>query len=90
MTQESDLPSCEKAGKQTMIHKLHKVTQEEMNKVATLENKVTETVQDEAATLKEEVTMKQFEALNSVHLTELKKRLKQSQQLLHKVSSLKI
>ena len=29
-----------------------------MNKVATVENKVTETVQDEAATLKEEVTMK--------------------------------
>ena len=36
-----------------MIHQLHKVTddlEEEMNKVATLENEATETVQDEAVT----------------------------------------
>ena len=60
-----------------------------MNKVSTLENEATETVQDEAVTeLKEEVTMKQFESLNSVHSTELEKRQKQSQQLLHKVSTL--
>ena len=86
LTQESDLPKCEKAGKQTVIHKLHKVTQEEMNKAATLENKVTETMQDEAVTeLKEEVTMKQFESLNSVPSIE---QQKQSQQLSDKVLTL--
>ena len=87
LTQESDLPKCEKAGKQTVIHKLHIVTQEEMNKAATLENKVTETMQDEAVNeLKEEVTMKQFESLNSV--PEQVKRQKQSQQLSDKVLTL--
>ena len=87
LTQESDLPKCEKTGKQTVIHKLHIVTQEEMNKAATLENKVTETMQDEAVTeLKEEVTMKQFESLNSV--PEQVKRQKQSQQLSDKVLTL--
>ena len=92
LTQESDLPKCEKAGKQTMIHKLHNVTQEEMNKAATLENKVTETMQDEAVTeLKEEVTMKQFESLNSVPSIEQNKRQKRQkkcQQLSDKVLTL--
>ena len=89
LTQESDLPKCEKAGKQTVTHKLHKVTQEEMNKAATLENKVTETMQDEAVTeLKEEVTMKQFESLNSVPSIKQEERQKQSQQLSDKVLTL--
>ena len=92
LTQESDLPKCEKAGKQTMIHKLHNVTQEEMNKAATLENKVTETMQDKAGTeLKEEVTMKQFESLNSVPSIEQNKRQKRQkkcQQLSDKVLTL--
>ena len=84
LTQESDLPKCEKAGKQTVIHKLHKVTQEEINKVAGLEK-----VQDEAGTeLKEEDTMKQCESLNSVHSTKLKERQKESQQPSDEVATL--
>ena len=60
-----------------------------MNNIAALENKVTETMEDEAVTeLKEEVTMKQYESLYSVHSTELEKRQKQSQQISDKVSTL--
>ena len=42
LTQQSDLLRCETACKQTVIHELQKVTQEQMNKVATLESKVRE------------------------------------------------
>ena len=41
----------------------YEITQEEMNKITILENKVIETVQDEAVTeLKEEGTMKQYKS----------------------------
>ena len=42
LIQQSDLLRCETACKQTVMNELHKVTQEQMNKVATLENKVRE------------------------------------------------
>ena len=60
-----------------------------MNNIAAIENKVTETIEDEAVTeLKEEVTMKQFESLNSVPSIEQERRQKQSQQSLDKVLTL--
>ena len=60
-----------------------------MNNIAALENKVTETMEDEAVTeLKEEVTMKQFESLNSVPSIEQERKQKQSQQSLDRVLTL--
>ena len=56
-TQQSDLLRCETASKQTVMHEIQKVTQEQMNKIATLESKVREK-EVELASVQQEFAIK--------------------------------